>query len=416
MALDPSIPLQVRVGDPLGGGLQSFQAAFGLVDAIRNRPAQRQLQQQQIERGALQNQALRQGLQPQVDQSKRAQALLKIFTGLREMPASDRSRALLDPQGQSMLQALGIDPANISLTNEGLDSGIFQANAAIQQGQQQEIKQNISRVIETTDASGNTVLNQVITNPITLESRLQQTETGQRRPVSKKIFTIAGEQFTEGPDGDFVKLSTLEEEAGAGGFLEARKEEIVRRERGRIQRVLLAPKFIEAAIEQKSKINDLLTTIEEARGMASGFLATGTPGRILSFIKETPAGDLNNLATNLKSNLALMSLDQLKRSSINGASGLGQLAIREFVALEDQITKLDPFGSKEVFARGLNKIAKTFKRYNEAIDKSILKAQKEIDIERSLLRLDPLYQFRQEQLGTQPSQEDIDAALKRLGL
>jgi hypothetical protein len=127
----------------------------------------------------------------------------------------------------------------------------------------------------------------------------------------------------------------------------------------------------EALSELTTRTKDVRSTIDETKKLISNW-STGY-GNLLSSIPLTDAKTLQNNVESIKANLSLSVLQALKDASKTGASGLGQVTINEFNALQSTIAKLDP--TSKSFKDDLAKIDKAYSRLQSQLETKTARAE-----------------------------------------
>jgi len=114
----------------------------------------------------------------------------------------------------------------------------------------------------------------------------------------------------------------------------------------------------------------------------AGALTTGFTGSIMSQIRGSEAFDLGETIKTIMGNIGLEKLNELRANSQSGASGLGQLSIKEFEALQKSLASLEQSQSKSQLLSNLSAVNLHFNllamRFDESISRgqAILKARK----------------------------------------
>lgn len=84
-----------------------------------------------------------------------------------------------------------------------------------------------------------------------------------------------------------------------------------------------------------------------------GYDTAGIIGEVMSYVPGTSAFDLKKEAETVLSNVAFGTMEELKMASPSGATGLGQVQIREFEALQNSLGNLAQGQSPENLKEGL---------------------------------------------------------------
>jgi hypothetical protein len=93
-----------------------------------------------------------------------------------------------------------------------------------------------------------------------------------------------------------------------------------------------------------------------------GIWTTGPIGVLLAKLPGTPAADVEKAVETLMANIAFTTMEQLKMASEQGATGLGQVQIREFEALQNSIGNLKQAQSPAAMRRGLAEVMMFYER------------------------------------------------------
>lgn len=107
---------------------------------------------------------------------------------------------------------------------------------------------------------------------------------------------------------------------------------------------------------------DSLDTLDHIRAIHLGNTGrtSGVAGGILSFVPETDAYKIEGYKATILNNIGAKRLQEYKNLSPNGASGFGNLSNREFKALCDSITALNPLMGSQEFQWQMDKIERFF--------------------------------------------------------
>ena len=113
-------------------------------------------------------------------------------------------------------------------------------------------------------------------------------------------------------------------------------------------------------------VEDTIGVIDELRDPNTGKLRPGlTPaiggsrmagGALLSMIPGSPEANARASLNRLKSQMVVDLIKEMKGQSQTGATGFGQLNLKELETLQQAASKLDPNQSEEVFAQELGRI------------------------------------------------------------
>lgn len=97
-------------------------------------------------------------------------------------------------------------------------------------------------------------------------------------------------------------------------------------------------------------------------------LTAGPMGTITSKLPGTKGYDVSKLLSNVKSNLGVSQLQQMREASKNGASGFGQLSEKELDVLTSTIANLDQAQSPQQLIEGLNKVRDHYNAWKASYD------------------------------------------------
>lgn len=109
--------------------------------------------------------------------------------------------------------------------------------------------------------------------------------------------------------------------------------------------------------------------------LEEGKAPTDITGFFARFLPGSPAYDTNATIETLLAEFGLSELTNLRASSVNGSSGLGQLTERERQVLERRLGNLKPGISKEKMAEEIRAITESLMKIQEAANKPITKAE-----------------------------------------
>ena len=121
-------------------------------------------------------------------------------------------------------------------------------------------------------------------------------------------------------------------------------------------------KFTYERMEEQSK--GIKATITEAKDMASNWNTTGW-GALLAIMPQTEARKLQGHIKMIVSNIGLDRLAEMRAAAANGASGLGQLAVKELEALQANIATLDQLQGSDDVKAALDKVDASYTKAME---------------------------------------------------
>ena len=133
----------------------------------------------------------------------------------------------------------------------------------------------------------------------------------------------------------------------------------------------LQQKAFYATMSAINAIDGTLGALSEAQRLKGkgpdGEAVGGVEYLLLSTLPETDARLLKSKVKTIQANLAFDKLDQMKRNSSTGASGLGQVSNLELDLLKAAIGALDPMLGVEAFNDQVVLIAKHYNRFKQAL-------------------------------------------------
>lgn len=130
------------------------------------------------------------------------------------------------------------------------------------------------------------------------------------------------------------------------------------------------PKVMEQARMTLSDIGNVVEVIDVAVGAISPTTAGAIGGASMN-VWGTPAFNLAKDLETIRSNLGLDRLQQMRAASETGASGLGQLAIRELTALESRVKSLDQRQSPGKLKENVKAIKRHYQNWEKATKRAI---------------------------------------------
>ena len=197
------------------------------------------------------------------------------------------------------------------------------------------------------------------------------------RPIAPQINNIpslpAGYRYTFGDNNQITGMEMIPggpaEQQSQQQALEnqLKKEEIAREEEAATRELQEAEEKKEARDrETMASIDNTLRNIREAEDM-SGFLSTGIAGKLTDWIPGTPAYNLAQKVITVKSNIGFDKLQRMRELSPTGGA-LGQVAVQELNALQNNIDALEPGMGEPAFDKALNEIEMNYTRVKATID------------------------------------------------
>jgi hypothetical protein len=141
---------------------------------------------------------------------------------------------------------------------------------------------------------------------------------------------------------------------------------------------------VSEAIQNAGKI------VDEKRGHAAGFFYGINP-RYKGF-ELTGGSEMANLRSEIetiKANLSFDKMQELKAQSAQGATGLGPIAIPEFMALQSAITNLDQGKSYDELYKSLNTVNRTYQNLMKRLEADYVESYPE-DVPNLYSRLEDL--------------------------
>ena len=148
-----------------------------------------------------------------------------------------------------------------------------------------------------------------------------------------------------------------------------------------------APKLLKQA---KTTLDSVTSSLEQIKLVKDEIkknpMSVGGAAKTAVDIANTPyiggltssskANVVNTLTDQIKSNIAINTLAQIKKDSPNGASGFGQLAIREFDALMNTLAALNTGMEDKDFITQLDKVEKHYTELQKLLKEDIAKGER----------------------------------------
>ena len=178
-------------------------------------------------------------------------------------------------------------------------------------------------------------------------------------PVSREFIESVPESVIQQGIGD-------RKESEAGGSVRGSSTE---------QRIQDLPKTVQAAEQTIRGIDNVID--EVSRGLKLvGPSTTGSVGALLKFLPGTDAFSLDKIRVTIKSNIGFDKLNEMRRVSPTGASGLGQLSTIELDGLQNGLTNLDQAQSTGDVKRALTKVLDHYESWKQIMQQHIFDEQR----------------------------------------
>ncbi len=321
------------------------------------------------------------------------------FAAREEQRALENARrAELDARAieeQDRQRRLGAVRNVVQAFRSGLDSG----------GSPEEVTSRLAPIMSTLGITNDeiTALPQQLAQDPTLLDQFEDvlTRQSERRAVGRPVAvrnadgtTALLQNFSDGSSEVIEGVTPLEAElaqgrldvsrggldvrqqrlqqTGAEGRREIERAEAVGRAEGERDAEDLPPSAAEVrratrifnAFERDSDI--LEDNIDIALEQSDGIATTGLFS-LLDVVPGTPAADLAETMNTVLSDAAFSQLEEMKAQSATGASGLGQVTVREIELLQDSIVALGRRQTKENFQRNLRTYKERLASVREAV-------------------------------------------------
>ena len=127
------------------------------------------------------------------------------------------------------------------------------------------------------------------------------------------------------------------------------------------------------AASQDEKINRIRGALTEADALI-GPTTTGVIGEVASRVGGTKARDLSGKLETIKANLGFDELQKMRNASPTGGA-LGQVAVKELIALQATVASLDQGLSEKELKKSIKKIEQHYNSWYEAVLKARSGAQ-----------------------------------------
>jgi hypothetical protein len=124
---------------------------------------------------------------------------------------------------------------------------------------------------------------------------------------------------------------------------------------------------------QDEKIGRIRGTLAEAKNLI-GPTTTGVIGEVASRVGGTKARDLSGKLETIKANLGFDELQKMRDASPTGGA-LGQVAVKELIALQATVASLDQGLSESELKKSVQKIEQHYNAWYEAVLKARSGAQ-----------------------------------------
>ncbi len=133
----------------------------------------------------------------------------------------------------------------------------------------------------------------------------------------------------------------------------------------------------QAKLSIETKLNRLLGTVGEGGNRGGGlfdqamgnigFFSTGLTGQILGNFGGTDAYDLETSLEPIKANLTMETINEMKKQSPTGATGLGQIAIKELEMLQGAVASLKKEQSEKQLRQNMGVVKQHLENWEQAV-------------------------------------------------
>ena len=189
-----------------------------------------------------------------------------------------------------------------------------------------------------------------------------------------KVTDIAGVPSFVGPDKKVTPLSTKAGELGFKEELAARRTAAIDSTKNEIKLQFAAPKDINKAAVEKLNVANM---VRETNRLLDNidWTTAGFVGTLASYVPGTPASDLKSSLITLRANIGFKAISLMKEQSATGATGLGQVAVPEFEALQGSLANLEQSQSPARLKENGRVVLKRWAAYEKAVIKEERRAQ-----------------------------------------
>lgn len=111
------------------------------------------------------------------------------------------------------------------------------------------------------------------------------------------------------------------------------------------------------------RLEGYLGNIQEVRDLLSSGTATGPVGQLLQNVWGTKSASLTTALEQLQAPLVLEAMEEARKGSAVGATGFGQLSIRELNLLKNRLFKLSQSQEPEILLKELDKLERHYRRF-----------------------------------------------------
>ena len=189
-----------------------------------------------------------------------------------------------------------------------------------------------------------------------------------------KIKLIAGVPHIVGQDGSITPLSTQEGEIKFKEQLKARETAAVANTKAKIKEEWAAQKDINKAEVEKLNVDNMVRETERLLDNINWSTA-GFIGTMVKYVPGTDAANLKSSLITLRANIGFKAISLMKEQSATGATGLGQVAVPEFEALQGALANLEQSQSPSRLRENGNVVLKRWAAYEKEVLKEEKRAQ-----------------------------------------
>jgi hypothetical protein len=152
----------------------------------------------------------------------------------------------------------------------------------------------------------------------------------------------------------------------------------VQKEKAQKESVLAAQENTKVAIN--SKLDNLLGPVGEGGQRSGGsfddamgkigFFSTGLAGQVLGLAGGTDAYDLEQALEPIRSNLTVETINEMKKQSPTGATGLGQIAIKELEMLQGAVRSLKKEQSQDQLRNNMAQVRTHLQNWEKTVQQA----------------------------------------------
>lgn len=299
-----------------------------------------------------------------------------IAQGIQSFQKRQKENSILTGQIGAMAQQAGVgeflDEKNKKLLNEFIDPekelnnnklSQLMASLSVASAENQKNQENAQKAMELQLKIDNAEFNrEVAANNMAMQGvnaglDARRIEQGNRRlDIEAQRFQAEGDRPPTGMRWADKGKTTLE--PIPGGVIDyERKMNTIMAEEQASEIANNKERQIEAANTILGELNDVQVVIDNAQKLLEhGSLTSGVGGAISKYYFGGDANTLNSMYSQIRSQVVLKTLTQLKTLSKTGATGFGQMNEKEFAALENRFGELATSKSEAQQQRVLEQI------------------------------------------------------------